>query len=674
MILEATYAARAAAGREDERLRAYARWTLTGGRPRLSDAASCVADRVLRRAALVPAPARLEAALAARLGPRLQAGLRRAFQLQYAALRHGAWRAAATDLAELGELSGEEAELALRLALEDLSALWRAASAVYPVEPEAGPLFVSFTGRARPGWETVFVEDGGEGPWAPFERPDELEPAEPSAAALREVLRRCFGHAAFRPGQEEALTALLAGRDAAALLPTAAGKSLIAHMAALLRPGLGVVIEPLLSVVADQRRALAERGITRACAAEDFDAERALLAFLSPERLDSAVWRERLAGASFVCVDEAHCVTPWGHDFRPALLSVGRRARRWTGAPLLALTGTATEKQLAQACAALSLSNPQVVAAPQARPELRFATERVARAGHLPRLRAWIAREARFGPGLVFCPTVEGAAAAREALTLGENVAAGLFTGRAPREEDPASWDEAKAATARRFLAGRLDWLCCTRAFGMGVDVPRARCVAHLGLAGSLEGYLQEAGRAGRDGRAALCLTLLHVEDERRALAFFELDAEALARVPRRGRDDAWAALMLHHRAYPGLAAERLDARLAARALGPLREGALAALSMAGQAERPLARFAARLEEAGLVELWQRRPDALVLLARRDATIGDCEGAASAEAERVYREIEPARRASMKALLERLLEARQLAVQPLVLDDGLVPR
>jgi RecQ family ATP-dependent DNA helicase len=718
-----TYAPAAAAARapDEARARAYARWTLRGEGRRPQDAAFAAADKLLRRATLVPAPRRLERALAVLLGPRLQAGLRAAHQVQLAALQHGPWSAAACDLGDSGGFSRPEAAALLRLALADFARLWTALRALYPGDdPESCPLFVSFAGQAKPGWDAFFVEEGGDGEAEPFAAAEPAA-ARPVAAALNALLERAFGHAAFREGQREAVAALLQGQDAAALLATGAGKSLIPQLAALLRPGVGLVIEPLVSVIDDQQRALARAGVGAVGRAGEPGALAALAAgrlalfYASPERLENAAFRDALraaaesGGVAFVAVDEAHCVTAWGHDFRPALLSLGARARRWAAGPygeppLLAMTGTASMSQLTQACAALGLRRPVLASAPLARPELRFAVERCGAREHVTRLRRWIVREpgARFGPGLVFCATVDGAggaAAARDALLREERLCAGLYTGRAPAREDAAAWPAAKAAQARDFLERRLDWLCCTSAFGLGVHVPGARWTVHLGLPGSMEGFFQEAGRAGRDGRQAVCRLVLHLDDAARARRWF--DAAALSStvfaehdaVRRSRRDDAWAALSLHRRAYPGLERETADLRLVLAALGAPRAGALSRLSLPGQAPGPALRALGRLERAGLVELWGRTADSFAVLGREDATLAQALERGRAAAEDAYARVEPARRASVGALLAACLsgdpnealsralagladaglDARDAPVQGLVLEDGLIP-
>jgi superfamily II DNA or RNA helicase len=275
-----------------------------------------------------------------------------------------------------------------------------------------------------------------------------------------------------------------------------------------------------------------------------------------------------------------------------------------------------------------------------------------------------LAREARFGPGLVFCPAVDGplgAASVAQALSLGENVQAGCFTGRAPRGEEPRLWARTKAGQAEAFLTGRLDWLCCTSAFGLGVDVPRARWTVHLGLADSHESFLQQAGRAGRDGKPAVCRLLLHVTDERRAREWLSPEAdwdevwERRERVRPRGRDDVWAALALHRRGFPGRDAETCAVDIVARSLGPLRRGALSRLVMPGQSEAAVSRAVSRLEAANVLEVWRRGAAFVEVLGAKDASPEQCAEEGRAAVEEVYAAVERARRASLGRLLELAL-------------------
>jgi ATP-dependent DNA helicase RecQ len=348
---------------------------------------------------------------------------------------------------------------------------------------------------------------------------------DPGAAPT--VLAEIFGHADFRGGQRAAVDALLGGRDAMVLLPTGAGKSVCYQVPAVVahRSGRGttVVISPLIALMADQVAALAGKGVAvaaihshqgadeqRAVAAAFQRRELALL-YVSPERAALASFRRLLARVpvAFLAIDEAHCVSQWGHDFRPEYLRL-HELRAVVAAPVIALTATATPRVLAEIAGALELRDPLVVRGDFSRPNLAFGAlhlrsdaERVVavieacdRAG----LRA------RTGPGraIVYTSTRKKAETVAQALKKAGFAAGHYHAGRTPL---------ARQRAQGAFALGRARVLCATNAFGMGVDYPDVRLIVHFQAPGSLEAYYQEAGRAGRDGAAARCLLLFGAAD-----------------------------------------------------------------------------------------------------------------------------------------------------------------
>ena len=356
-----------------------------------------------------------------------------------------------------------------------------------------------------------------------------------SAAPL---LRQIFGFDAFRPGQEEIVDAVAMGRDVLAIMPTGGGKSLCYQLPALMRDGLTVVISPLIALMRDQVRALTEAGVAAAALtsgnSEDENAEviRALnarelrLLYMAPERLASGatVPMLRRAGVQAIAVDEAHCVSQWGHDFRPDYLRVGD-LRRALAMPLAAFTATADAETRDEIIARLfDDAQPLVFLRGFDRPNIHLAFQ--AKDG--PRRQILDFAAARRGQsGIVYC----GTRAKTETLAQALN-GAGLPS---------VAYHGGMEADQRREVETRFqreDGLIVTAtvAFGMGIDKPDIRWVAHADLPKSIEAYYQEIGRGGRDGAPAETLTLYGPDDIR--LRRSQID-EGLAPPPRKAADHA---------------------------------------------------------------------------------------------------------------------------------------
>ena len=320
------------------------------------------------------------------------------------------------------------------------------------------------------------------------------------------VLRRVFGYDSFRPGQGEIIEHVVAGNDALVLMPTGGGKSLCYQIPSVVRDGVGVVVSPLIALMQDQVDALSALGLRagflnstqdygeREAVEKAFIAGELDLLYLAPERLRSEQTLRLLEGGqvALFAIDEAHCVSQWGHDFRPDYLTLSVLRERWPGTPLIALTATATEATRAEIATRLGLTGARHFVASFDRPNITYRIE----PKNEPRrqLLSLIRAEHDGHAGIVYCQTRAGV----------EQTAAFLSQQGLPALPYHAGLDNrTRAANQARFLREDGVVMVATIAFGMGIDKPDVRFVAHLDLPKSVEGYYQETGRAGRDGLPA---------------------------------------------------------------------------------------------------------------------------------------------------------------------------
>jgi ATP-dependent DNA helicase RecQ len=336
------------------------------------------------------------------------------------------------------------------------------------------------------------------------------------AGEASQVLRRVFGYDTFRDGQREIIEHVIAGHDALVLMPTGGGKSLCYQIPALARPGVGIVVSPLIALMQDQVDALRALGVRagflnstqdlaeRRMVEVEFVAGELDLLYLAPERLrlDSTLSLFDRASISLFAIDEAHCVSQWGHDFRPDYLALSALHERWPKVPRIALTATATEATHAEIASRLRLEDARHFVASFDRPNIqyRITAKKEPKRQLLHLLRTEHAGDA----GIVYCLSRASV----------ENTAAFLAENGIEALPYHAGLDApTRAANQARFLREDGLVVVATIAFGMGIDKPDVRFVAHLDLPKSIEGYYQETGRAGRDGLPATAWLAYGLQD-----------------------------------------------------------------------------------------------------------------------------------------------------------------
>jgi ATP-dependent DNA helicase RecQ len=340
-------------------------------------------------------------------------------------------------------------------------------------------------------------------------------PVSTHSASIHDTLQRVFGYSQFRPRQQAIVEAVIAGEDAFVLMPTGGGKSLCYQVPALHRRGVGIVVSPLISLMKDQVDALLANGVAAACYNSGLDAGAARdvlsrlhageldLLYVSPERLLSSGFVDRLddLDIALIAVDEAHCVSQWGHDFRPEYAALGSLRERLPGVPLIALTATADAQTRDDIIRVLGLQNADIHSSGFDRPNIRYGVLEK----HKPfdQLLGFLDRH-RGESGIVYALSrkkVEEIAGRLEA----QGIRAAAYHAGFSSEQRHAVQDA--------FLRDDLQMVVATVAFGMGIDKPNVRFVVHFDLPRHIEGYYQETGRAGRDGLPAEALLLYGAQD-----------------------------------------------------------------------------------------------------------------------------------------------------------------
>jgi len=369
------------------------------------------------------------------------------------------------------------------------------------------------------------------------------------ASSLTPLLRERFGLTSFRKGQAEIIASILAGRDTMAIMPTGSGKSLCYQLPALAQTGLVIVVSPLISLMNDQVQSLRRLGIPAGCihSGQEDAQKREVFAeigsggpfilFLSPERVQKAGFIRwvRPRPVTLFAIDEAHCISQWGHDFRPDYAALDLLRAERPDVPMMLLTATATPHVISDISSRVRLRDPEIHVHGFYRPNLYIQVAECAHEVEKMAVLQQALRDKPPGRAIIYCGTRKGCEEVAGALSQDFNDVDFYHAGLPPGERERVQGD---------YNRGTISTLVATNAFGMGIDHPDVRLVAHYQVPANLESYYQEMGRAGRDGKDATCL-LLYARKDKGLQSFFIRESVAPPEIIKH----RWTALdtMIHY-------------------------------------------------------------------------------------------------------------------------------
>lgn len=332
--------------------------------------------------------------------------------------------------------------------------------------------------------------------------------------SIHDILYRYWGHEAFRPQQEAIIDSVLSGNDSLALLPTGGGKSICYQVPALAQEGLCLVVSPLIALMKDQVENLKKRGIGALViysgmprkdiirTLENARQEYFKFLYVSPERLETSLFKEYLPAlnVNLIAVDEAHCISQWGYDFRPSYLKIAALREEWPDVPILAVTASATANVQQDICKQLQLKNAVIFRQSFERKNLSYSVFSVdAKAPKLVEILKKVP-----GCAIVYCKSRKRTTEVAALLQM-HGLSANFYHAGLPQEE--------RSKRQQAWIDNKIDIIVCTNAFGMGIDKPDVRVVVHMDAPDCLENYYQEAGRCGRDGKKAYAVLLYQEKD-----------------------------------------------------------------------------------------------------------------------------------------------------------------